>query len=72
MLKRDQLPGLQSANLEFYKHCLCGKQRRVSFLKDGHDMKTIATIPLELLLSYVFGPTKVTSLGGATYFFYFT
>lgn len=65
MLKMDQLPGLQLANLEFCEHCLYGKQKRVSFLKDGHDMKAK---PLELVHLDVFGPTEVSSLGGAKYF----
>ncbi len=65
MLKSDQLPGLQSATLEFYKQCLYGKQRRVSFLKDRYDMMTR---PLELVHSNVFRPTELTSLGGASYF----
>lgn len=62
MLKRDQLPGLQSANLEFCEHCLYGKQKQVSFLKDGHNLKEK---PLELVHLDIFGPVEVSSLGGA-------
>ena len=65
MLNREQLPGLQSADLEFCEHCLHGKQKRVSFLKHGHDKKMT---PLELVYSDVFGPTEVTSYGGANFF----
>lgn len=65
LLKRDQLPGLQSANLEFCERCLYGKQKRVNFLKDGHNLKEK---PLELVHSDVFGPVEVSSLGGAKFF----
>lgn len=65
MVKRDQLPGLKSMDLEFFQHCLSGKQKRVNFLKMGHEKNTS---PLELVYSDVFGPTKVTSLGRVNYF----
>lgn len=65
MLKRDQLPGLQSTNLKFCEHCLYGKQKRVSFLKDEHNLKEK---PLELVHLDVFGPVEVSSLGGSNFF----
>lgn len=68
MVKRDQLPGLKSVDLDFCHHCLYGKQKRVNFLKIGREK---STSPLELVYSDVFGPTEVTSLGGANYFITF-
>ena len=65
MLKRDQLLGLQLENLEFCEHCLYKKQKRVGFLKDGHNLKEK---PLELVHSDVFGLGELSSLGGAKFF----
>lgn len=65
MLKREQLLGLRSIDLDFCQHCLYGKQKWVSFLRIGHEKKSV---PLELIHSDVFGPTEVTSIGGANYF----
>lgn len=41
MLRRDQLPSLNSIDLEFCEHCLHGKQRGINFVKIGHDKKNI-------------------------------
>ena len=65
MLRRNQLPGLKSIDLELCEHCLYGKKNRTSFVRTGHAKKSS---PLELVHSDVFGPTEVTSLGGANYF----
>ena len=65
ILKREQLPGLKSINLEFCDHCLYGKQKRVSFLKTGNEKKGT---PLELVHLDVFGHIEVTSIRGAIYF----
>lgn len=57
--------GLKSYNLDLCEYCLHGRQRRVSFLRGGHDRKKNV---LELVHSDVFGPVNIKSLGGASYF----
>jgi len=54
MLQCNQLPGLNSIDLELCEHCLYGKQCRTSFVRMGHDKKTT---PLELVHSDIFGLT---------------
>ena len=46
-------------------HCVVGKQRRVSFKHHSSSRKEEV---LELVHSYVCGPLKVKSIGGALYF----
>lgn len=65
MLTRDQLSILEVVDLAFCENFLYGKQKQVIFLKGGRDTMTTS---LELVHSDVFGPTEVTSLGGANYF----
>ena len=62
---KSLLPSLKSYNLDLCEHCIYGRQRRVSFLKSGHERKTDL---LELVHSDVFGPVNIKSLGGASYF----
>lgn len=65
LMGKDLLPGLKSYNLDLCEHCIYGRQRRVSFLRGGHEWKKNL---LELIHSYVFGPINIKSLGGASYF----
>jgi transposase InsO family protein len=65
LVGKNLLPGLKSYNLDLCEHCIYGRQRRVSFLRGGHDRKKNV---LELVHSDVFGPVNIKSLGGASYF----
>jgi 5'-3' exoribonuclease 2 len=49
--------------LEFYEHCVYGKQRRVRFGTTTHNTKDI----LECIHSDLWGESRVPSLGGARY-----
>ena len=51
--------------MEFYENCVYGKQKRVSFLRVGKQKKSEK---LELVHTYVWGPTQVQSLGGSHYY----
>ena len=62
---KNLLPGLKSYSLDLCEHCIYGRQRRVSFLRGGHDRKKNV---LELVHSDVFGPVNNKSLGEASYF----
>ena len=59
------MPGFKSYNLDLCEHCIYGRQRRVSFVRGGHDKKKNV---LELIHSNLFGPINIESLGGASYF----
>lgn len=59
------LPKLKEVGLGFYEYYIYGKQKRVRFLKVGKEKKNQK---LELVHSDVWGPTQVTSLGGANYY----
>ena len=65
LVGKNLLPCLKSYNLDLCEHCIYGRQRRVSFLRGGHDRKKNV---LELVHSDVFGPVNIKSLGGASYF----
>nr|GEZ93919.1 hypothetical protein [Tanacetum cinerariifolium] len=62
--KRGLLDNHKVANFEFCKHCVIGKQKRVSFLKAIHQTK----VTLDYLYADYWGPFRVPSLGGAWYF----
>ena len=64
LVGKNVFPILKSYNPDLYEHCIYGRQRRVSFLRGGHDRKKIL---LELIHSYVFGPVNIKSLGGTSY-----
>ncbi|KAG8495920.1 hypothetical protein CXB51_007502 [Gossypium anomalum] len=64
LAKQGLLKGTNSCKLEFYEHCVLGKQTRVKFGPTIHNTKGI----LEYVHSDVWGPTKVASLGGMHYF----
>ena len=57
--------GLKSYNLDLCEHCVYGRQRRVSFLRGGHDRKKNV---LELVHPDVFGYVNIKSLRGALCF----
>ncbi|KAK2974385.1 hypothetical protein RJ640_021241 [Escallonia rubra] len=57
---KNALPGMKNIQLDFCEGCVYGKQKRVSFRKDGKERKTER---LELVHTDVCGPTTVKSLG---------
>ena len=59
------LPGLECFNMDFCKSCVCGKQKRVSFVKTRKENKKEK---LEHVHIDVWGPTQVSSLGGYHYY----
>ena len=36
---KNLFPGLKSYNLDLCEHCIYGRQRRVSFLRGGHERR---------------------------------
>ena len=62
---KGKLPCLQSVEIDMCKDCILGKQRRVSFQTSGRTPKKEK---LELVHSDVWGPKKVSSIGGKHYF----
>ena len=65
LAKDSKLPGLKSVNLDMCEGCIFGKQKKVSFRKGGKAPKEEK---LALVHSDVWGPSPVTSLGGAQYY----
>ena len=65
MHSKGKLPCLQSVEIDMCKDCILGKQRRVSFQTSGRTPKKEK---LELVHFDVWGPTKVSSIGGKHYF----
>ncbi|KAK2985217.1 hypothetical protein RJ640_010506 [Escallonia rubra] len=57
---KNALPGMKNIQLDLCEACVYGKQRRVSFQKDGKERKTER---LELVHTDVCEPTTVKSLG---------
>ncbi|KAK3033603.1 hypothetical protein RJ639_034719 [Escallonia herrerae] len=57
---KNALPGIKNIQLDFCEGCVYGKQKRVSFQKDGKEKKIER---LELVHTDVCGPTTVKSLG---------
>ncbi|KAK2985799.1 hypothetical protein RJ640_019295 [Escallonia rubra] len=62
---KNSLPGMKNIQLDFCEGCVYGKQKRVSFRKDGKERKIER---LELVHTDVCRPTTVKSLGGNFYF----
>ncbi|KAK2990879.1 hypothetical protein RJ640_007600 [Escallonia rubra] len=58
---KNPLLRMKNIQLDFCEGCVYGKQKRVSFRKDGKERKTER---LELVHTDVCGPTTVKSLGG--------
>ena len=65
LVDKNLLSGLKSYNLDLCEHCIYGRQRSVSFLRGGHDIKKKL---LELIHLNVSGCVNIKSLGGASYF----
>ncbi|KAK3007373.1 hypothetical protein RJ639_016049 [Escallonia herrerae] len=57
---KNALPGMKNIQLDFCEGCVYGKQKRVSFWRDGKEKKIER---LELVHTDVCGPTTVKSLG---------
>jgi hypothetical protein len=57
--------GLKCVNMYLYENCVYGKQKRVSFFKDGKHKKDKK---LDLVHMGVWGPAQVSSLGGSLYY----
>jgi transposase InsO family protein len=66
--KRNLLPDLKQIDLDFFEHCVYGKQKRVIFLRVGKEKKSER---LELVHTNVWGPTQVSSLSGSHYYITF-
>ncbi|KAK3038516.1 hypothetical protein RJ639_029316 [Escallonia herrerae] len=62
---KNALPGMKNIQLDFCEGCVYGKQKRVSFRRDGKEKKIER---LELVHTDVCGPTTVKSFGGNFYF----
>jgi hypothetical protein len=67
LLKRNLFPDLKQIDLDFCEHCVCGKQKRVIFLRVGKEKKSER---LEIVHKDVWGPSHVSSL--AVYHYYVT
>jgi hypothetical protein len=63
--KRNLLPDLKQVDLDFYEHCVYGKYKRVRFLMVRKEKKSEK---LNLVHTYVWGPARVSSLGGSHYY----
>jgi hypothetical protein len=59
------LPDLKQIDLDFCEHCVYGKYKRVIFLRVGKEKKSER---LELMHIDVWGPARVSSLGGSCYY----
>jgi transposase InsO family protein len=62
------LQGLKTVEIGFCEDCVLGKQKRVSFSRDG---RTLKKQKLELVHSDLWGPAPVSSIGGASYYMTF-
>jgi transposase InsO family protein len=63
--KRNLFPDLKQIDLDFCEHCVYGKHNRGRFLGVGKEKKNER---LEIVHTYVWGPTHVSSLGGSRYY----
>ena len=68
LVKKILLHGVKQAMLNKCVHCLAGKQKKASF--QSH-LPSIKLDLLELVHSYLCGPFKVKSHGGALYIVFF-
>jgi hypothetical protein len=62
------LSDLKQIDLDFCKHCVYGKHKRIRFLRVGKEKKSEK---LELVHTDVWGPTHVSYIGGSHYYFNF-
>jgi hypothetical protein len=61
--KRNLLLDLKQIDLDLCEHFVYGKHKRDTFLRFGKEKKSER---LELVHTYVWGPTQVSSLGRKT------
>ncbi|KAG8482488.1 hypothetical protein CXB51_024221 [Gossypium anomalum] len=61
--KRGLLDGQEICKLNFFEHCVFGKQKRVRFTRGIYNAKGT----LEYIHSDLWGPSRVPSRGGANY-----
>ena len=67
LVKRGLLKCAKTCKLEFYEHCVLGKQKRVKFGTAIHNTEGI----LDYVHSDVWGPSQTTSMGGLRYYVIF-
>ena len=64
-LSKGKLSGLKLVDIDLCEDCIFGKQKRVSFSKDGRELKTEK---LEFVHTDVWGPSPVPLLGRSLYY----
>ena len=65
LASKGRIPDLQNVKIDFCEPCVLGKQKKVTFVKTGQPPKAGK---LELIHSDVYGPTKVSSIGGSRFY----
>ncbi|XP_071689194.1 uncharacterized mitochondrial protein AtMg00300-like [Rutidosis leptorrhynchoides] len=65
LVSNGKIPGLKRVESDFCESCVLGKKKKVTFAKAD---RTLKAQKLELVHTDVFGPTPVSSLGGARYY----
>ena len=68
LLSKGKLPELKSIDFDMCESCILGKQKKVSFLKNGRTPKAEK---LELVHTDLWGPSLVASFGGSRYYITF-
>ena len=68
LLSKGKLPELKSIDFDICESCILGKQKNVSFMKNGRTSKAEK---LELVHIDLWGPSLVASLGGSRYYIIF-
>jgi hypothetical protein len=63
--KRNLFPDLKQVDLDLCEHCVYGKHKRVRFLRVRKEKKSEK---LDLVHTYVWGTTQVSSLGFSNYY----
>lgn len=65
---RNLLSGLKHVDLDFCENCVYGKHKRVRFIRVGKEKKSKK---IEFVHTYVWEPTRVSSLDGSHYYVMF-
>ena len=60
LASKERIPYLYTVKIDLCESCVMGKQKNVVFTNIGHPPKSRK---LELVHSYVYGPTLVSSAG---------
>jgi hypothetical protein len=63
--KINLFPDLKQIDLDFYEHCVYGKKKKVIFLRVGKEKKSER---LEIVHTYVWEPSQLSSLGDSHYY----